>query len=88
MLDLVDFHVAMCQEEQGAQYRWLESSRRKDMVVRLTTPRRHSPPALAHLARVAVNRTLHDLHLPSRSTDLLPLPVSMRQFLRAYPFKV
>ena len=88
LMDLVDFHVALSREEQGLQFRWLESSRRKDMVVRLTTPRRHSPPSLLHLARLAVNRNLQDLHLPSRSTDLLPLPESMKSLLRAYPFKV
>ena len=87
-MDLIDFHVAMCREEQGGQFRWLESSRRKDMVVRFTNPRRHSPPSLQHLARLTINRNLEDLHLPSRSTDQLPLPASMKLLLRAYPFKV
>ncbi|KAK7111442.1 suppressor of cytokine signaling 7-like [Littorina saxatilis] len=88
MLDLLNFHVTMCQDKQGSQYRWLEASRKKDMVVRLSTPRRHAPPSLSHLARVTVNRNLEDLHLPSRSTDLLPLPNSMKSYLRAYPYKV
>lgn len=88
LLDLLDFHSAVSRDSAGGQYRWLESSRRKDMVMRLTTPRRHSPPSLCHLARVAVNQNLEDLHLPSRSTDLLPLPVKIKQYLREYPYKL
>ena len=88
VLDLLDFHGSLSQEERGRQYRWLEASRSKDMVVRLTSPRRHSPPSLAHLARLAVNGCLSDLHLPSRSTDRVPLPGFLKQFLRAYPYKM
>ncbi|XP_076446527.1 uncharacterized protein LOC143283950 [Babylonia areolata] len=89
LLDLLDFHVAVCREQQGGHFRWMEArSCRMDMVIQLTAPRRHSPPSLAHLARVGVNRSLQDLHLPHRSTDLLPVPEALKQFLRVYPFKV
>lgn len=89
LLDLLDFHRTACQEEEGDKYRWQESSRRRaDLVIRLTSPRRHSPPALAHLARLSINQSLQHLHLPPRSTDLLPVPDSLKQFLRGYPFKV
>ncbi|KAL8590023.1 hypothetical protein ACOMHN_007048 [Nucella lapillus] len=88
MVELLDFHTAVCRDPQGAQYRWREVSACKDLIVTLSTPRRHSPPALRHLARVTINRCLEDLHLPARSTDLLPLPAPMRQYLRKYPYRV
>ncbi|XP_076469884.1 uncharacterized protein LOC143300205 [Babylonia areolata] len=88
VLDLLDFHATLSQHPQGSQYRWREAPRRKDLLVRLSTPLRHTPPALAHLARVTVNRCLQDLHLPARSTDLLPLPTAMKHYLRDYPYRV
>lgn len=89
VMDLVDFHVAQCRDGAGDQCRWLETSGRKDMVVKLSRPRRHSPPSLLHLARLTVNQQLKDLHLPSCSTDLLPgLPDKMKSYLREYPYKI
>lgn len=88
VMELVDFHVAMCLDGSGDMCRWLETSGRKDMVVRLTRPRRHTPPSLTHLARLTVNQQLKDLHLPSCSTDRLPVPEKMKQYLRDYPYKV
>lgn len=87
-MELIDFHVAQCRDGFGEQCRWLETSGRRDMVVILTRPRRHSPPSLTHLARLAVNTRLADLHLPSRSTDLLPVPQAIKSYLREYPYKV
>lgn len=87
-MELIDFHVAQCRDGFGEQCRWLETSGRRDMVVILTRPRRHSPPSLTHLARLAVNTRLADLHLPSRSTDLLPVPQAIKNYLREYPYKV
>ncbi|KAL8618381.1 hypothetical protein ACOMHN_047453 [Nucella lapillus] len=88
LLDLLDFHVAVARGQEGCRYRWLNSLCRADLVIRLTQPHRHSPPSLAHLSRLGINRSLQDLHLPPRSTDLLPLTDSLKQFLRGYPFKV
>ncbi|XP_041363477.1 suppressor of cytokine signaling 2-like [Gigantopelta aegis] len=88
VVELVDFHVTLCRDDTASRCRWLETSGRRDMAVKLKKPCFSGVPSLKHMSRVATNKSLKDLHFPQRSSALLPIPDTVKQYLQQYPYKV
>ncbi|XP_078657642.1 cytokine-inducible SH2-containing protein-like [Branchiostoma floridae x Branchiostoma belcheri] len=65
----------------GEKHYWLEPSGRREVVVKLLKPLRHSVPSLQHRCRTLIN-----LHTSEDDIGQLPLPPALKQFLRDYPY--
>lgn len=83
VMQLIEHYVNISQSEASKQCRWLESSGRRDVPVKLTKPRMVSPPSLQHLCRVTVNTAVPSVD----KLHELPLPNSLKRFLSEYPYK-
>ncbi|XP_064595499.1 suppressor of cytokine signaling 2-like [Liolophura sinensis] len=83
VMQLIDHYVKLSQSEASKQCRWLESSGRRDVPVKLTRPRMLSPPSLQHLCRVTVNTVVPSVG----KLHELPLPNSLKRYLSEYPYR-
>ncbi|KAK7002743.1 suppressor of cytokine signaling 2 [Biomphalaria glabrata] len=88
VLALVDFHVMVSQSGNNKSWRWEENSGKKSMKVNLKEPLKCSVPSLAHLSRIKINQCLEDVYMPQFSVDKLLISMQLKDYLKAYPYRV
>ncbi|XP_066299137.1 cytokine-inducible SH2-containing protein-like [Branchiostoma lanceolatum] len=80
VLRLIDYYRRDSLRGGGKHY-WLEPTGRREVVVKLIKPLRHSVPSLQHSCRTLIN-----LHTSENDIGQLPLPPALKRYLRDYPY--
>lgn len=86
---LVDFYARLTDMGKSYVCRWLERSGRKDLPIVLQKPKRNCVVDLKHLCRLSINRNLPKTLSRTKvlsNMDKLPLPTSMKGYLKEYPY--
>ncbi|ESO85023.1 hypothetical protein LOTGIDRAFT_78096, partial [Lottia gigantea] len=88
VIALVNFHLTWSQSDSDTSCRLIGSTKDKYIPIKLTKPVVNSPGSLKHLSRLTVNRSIKDIHIPASSTDCLPIPECLKNYIREYIYKV
>ncbi|XP_064478523.1 suppressor of cytokine signaling 2-like [Ornithodoros turicata] len=82
VVKLVEYYIELSQSAKGQMCVWLDGNGRRDLPIRLARPLYRTVHPLQHLCRVAANRGMAQQKV---GLDRLPLPGSLKDFVRAYP---